>query len=359
MSIPEERRLRLNKIIDQIGFNANVNFRNFVLSSKEVSELIARRFPKIKGKSEEIARFCLTDVAKYYNKGVVIFIDGCRPGQVTLDGINHKEAFGNRLSYLLCAQIAYSQNISEESMPLIFNSVDFDYFADSVFNFDECGKVFDKLISTQVLLLSNVGIRAFDKLAMKTYQKCSDRFSGAVSDFVPEKAARISSAIDNLISSRIRLNRPTIISVFDDFEIVFNHRCIGNILKDISSRVVEPKDVNDFSDNILLRGCCRLCLVYTKDYERFGSGKNAEILLKERLEETNISINNFDSFSRKIKQECNDLNIRSDDVFYGLRNDIDSLHEVCGEDNKMIYDYFNSIFEITRIYCILKGVKNG
>lgn len=361
MSMPEEKRLRLNKLVDQIGQCAGVDFKEVVLPSKSIITLIGDNFSCLKDKAAKIAQFCVQDVAEYTNKGVVIFIDGCDPGKLTLNGVNHKEEFGYRLAYILCAQIAYREFFTNDEIGLVFNEIQFDDFIDGIFNFEESGHMYHRLISTQVLMISNVNKRIFEaKMAP---------------DKVQERIAKISSSIDRLIDSRIKKNRPTIITVFDHFDNIFlghsgaktdsvkldTEGCIGNTLKKLAEIVSEPKDVNEFSSEIVRRGCCRLCLAYTKDYSKFGSDTHSEGDFIKSLKACGINSVAIDTAAFKLKSVCeNDLkNVRSEDVFSSLTKSLRIINSSCSDDGETVKAFFDSISKNPKMWCVLKGINNG
>ena len=365
MSTLEERQ-QINKTVDQIGQIANVNFRASPMSSRDIVNLIEKKFKYIVHKSEGIAQFCLKDIAKYYDKGVVIFIDGCLPGKHSFDGVDYRELFGIRMSYLLCAKVSHSQFLTDDSVGSVFTRVEFDDFVDSIFNFEEFGQIYSKLVSDQILMLSNVNNRTFEKMVKKTIPaKDGQDPSEVLFQELPERIAKISSAIDRLIDSRIRLNRPTIITVFDDFDNVFIGKdgkdntvgkCMGNTLNRISSLVTEPKDVNDFSEEICLRGCCRLCLAYTKEYLKFGSDSFSKDDFLKSLKKHEVT-GDFTTFFSSLESSCKEIgNIRSEDVFWGLKNDFEVVVE---KSPKAGQNFFDSISLYPKMWCVLKGIQNG
>jgi hypothetical protein len=348
MSMPEERCLQINRYVEQIGQMANVDFSASPLGSADIMQLIRDKFPLIEHKADAIARFCIKDVIKYHNRGIVIFIDGGNPGERLLR-VDYKELFGHRIAYILCAQIAYSKFVSDDDLGSVFSCVEFDTIVDSIFDFDEAGPMYNRLLSAQILTISNLNKRVLDKSTLST-----------IHGNFPEKKARISATLDNLISTRIKFNKPTIITVLDDFDQMFSHDSVGTCLKELASMVSDPRNVNDFSDATCSQKCCRLCLAYAGSHKRFGAKGFSENNFMDSLVRHNVIVGDQQSCCATIRDECCKINnVKADDVFYGLRNDLETLARSCPDDPDVIQEFFNSVIRNPKMWCVLKGITNG
>jgi hypothetical protein len=355
MSISDTKILAVTKLLDKIEEVSSIELKAHFMNKAKIEETILKNFPSIQHRAESIANFCGQNVATYSDKGIVMFIDGCNHGERFLKGKDFRDLFARQMAYRLCSQIAYKQFLTDDTIESVLYRIDFNTFINSIFNYSKMNDVFDRLLSAQILFLSDMNLNSIVANTIFTsYQNGSQN--------LVEKKAKIESTLDELISSRIRLKRPTIITVLDDFETLPNENTgrnpFGSCLNELFTIVSDPNNVNVFEKDVCDQKCCRLCLVHMKrDIERFGKNWSSDKDFLTCIKSNGIKIDNIQALILKLKEICESRDPKLDfnKVLSSLKNDISAMIEINPGGLELAQELLNSIVKNPTMWCVLKG----